>query len=370
MDSRYAINDTSSLLSPSLIVYRSLVVANLKAMLKVAGSADRLRPHMKTHKMPELIKLTESLGIHKHKCATVAEAEMAAIAGGRDILIAFPIVGPNVARVASLIKKYPETTFRLLVDHLDVARALNEGLGGLGKKVPVLVDLEVGMGRTGIAPEKADSLYQYISESANLEADGLSAYDGHIHAPDFEDRKAKASAGIYETLALRDKLESRGLHVPRLVMGGSPTFPVHAQLDAPGVECSPGTTTLYDHSYSVKYQDLPFTPAALVLTRVISQPRPGRICVDLGHKSVAGDPPAGQRVHFLDVPDVTFVGHSEEHLVFDTPAAEHYPPGTVIMGIPAHICPTCALHRWVYVVEEGEVVDRWEVLARDRVIGV
>ncbi len=371
MDPRYMIRDTTNLLSPSLVIYRSLVVANLKKMVEIAGSTDRLRPHIKTHKMPALVKLTESMGIHKHKCATIAEADMAADAGAIDVLIAFPIVGPNVARVAKLIQIYPATTFRLMVDHPEVARALSRGLGAVGRPVPVLVDLEVGMGRTGISPDGgAEALYELVSELPNLEADGLSAYDGHINDHDRESRRPRVLAGLEQTLALRARLEAKGLPVPRLVLGGTPTFPIHAQVQEPGVECSPGTTTLYDDGYAQKYADLPFIPAALLLTRVISQPRPGRLCLDLGHKSVAGDPPVGHRVTLLDIPDVTFVGHSEEHLVIETPQANEYPPGSVVMGIPTHVCPTCALHRWAYVVDDGEVVDRWDIPAGDRVLRV
>ena len=371
MNPRYTIHDSSSLLSPSLVIYRSLVVANLKAMLAMAGSADRLRPHIKTHKMPEIVKLTESLGIHKHKCATIAEADMAAAAGARDILIAFPIVGPNIARVAQLIQLYPDTTFRLLIDHPEVAKSLSAGLGSLNKPVAAIVDLEVGMGRTGIAPgDEALALYELIASLPNLIPDGLSAYDGHLNDPDPEVRRTRAMVGLEQTLTLRDRLEAKGLPVPRMVLGGTPTFPIHAQVQEPGVECSPGTTTLYDHGYAAKYADLPFVPAALVLTRVVSQPRPGRLCLDLGHKAVAADPPVGHRVQLLDMADVTFVGHSEEHLVIETPHANDFPPGSVVMGIPTHVCPTCALHRWAYVVDDGEVVDRWWISAGDRVLNV
>jgi D-serine deaminase-like pyridoxal phosphate-dependent protein len=158
-----------------------------------------------------------------------------------------------------------------------------------------------------------------------------------------------------------------GLAVPRLVMGGTPTFPVHAALDEPGIECSPGTCTLHDIGYATRYPDLPFTPAAVLLGRVISQPRPGRICLDLGHKAVAADPP-GARLTLLDVPDATLGIHSEEHLVVETPDAARFVPGTPVLALPTHICPTCALHRRAYVIEDGDLVDEWEIAARDRVL--
>jgi D-serine deaminase-like pyridoxal phosphate-dependent protein len=160
-----------------------------------------------------------------------------------------------------------------------------------------------------------------------------------------------------------------GLPVPRLVMGGTPTFPVHAALDEPGVECSPGTCTLHDIGYATRYPDLPFIPAAVLLGRVISQPRQGRICLDLGHKAVAADPP-GNRLTLLDVPEATLGIHSEEHLVVETPDAARFVPGTPVLALPTHICPTCALHRRAYVIEDGDLVDEWEIAARDRVLSL
>ncbi len=154
-----------------------------------------------------------------------------------------------------------------------------------------------------------------------------------------------------------------------MVLGGTPTFPVHAAIEAPGVECSPGTCVLHDAGYASRFPDLPFTPAAVLLTRVVSHPRPGRLCLDLGHKAVAADPP-GDRLALLDIPDATLGGQSEEHLVVDTPHAGRFPPGTPALAIPTHICPTCALHRRAYVIEGGAVVGEWEVSARDRVLGI
>ncbi|AGA25591.1 D-TA family PLP-dependent enzyme [Singulisphaera acidiphila] len=369
MDSRYPLNDTSRLLSPSLLIFRTILERNLEAMIALAGGADRLRPHVKTHKMAEIVRLAERKGIHKHKCATIAEAEMVAQAGGTDVLLGYPIVGPNIDRLARLIRGFPETLFRVLVDHPDSARALSSGLEGLAKPLSVLIDLEVGMGRTGIEPgASAEELALLIEGLPNLVLDGLHAYDGHIQEADLDERKRAAAPGVEKTLRLQERLRQRGIAVPLLVLGGTPTFPVHAALDRPGVECSPGTCTLHDNGYATKFPDLPFVPAAVLLTRVVSHPRPGRLCLDLGHKAVAADP-VGARLALLDIPEATLGGQSEEHLVVETPHADQFPPGTVVLAIPTHICPTCALHRRVYVIEEGELVDEWDVTARDRSIG-
>jgi D-threonine aldolase len=368
MDSRYRIDDPGALLSPSLVIFRDLVRQNLDAMVTMARGADRLRPHVKTHKMASIVRMVESIGIHKHKCATIAEAEMVAAAGGTDVLLAYPLVGPNVARLARLIRAYPGTTFRTLVDHPDSARALAAGMQGLDRPLSVLVDLDVGMGRTGIEPgDAAAELYALVDSLANLVPDGLHAYDGHIHDTDLRVRREAARAGIERTLKLRDRLVHRGLPVPRLVLGGTPTFPIHAAVDEPGVECSPGTCTLHDHGYGTELPDLPFTPAALLFSRVVSMPRPGRLCLDLGHKAVAADPP-GARLALLDMPQATLGGQSEEHLVVDTPHASRFRPGAHVLAMPTHICPTCALHRFAYVVENGALVDQWEITARNRML--
>src|SRR5205823_10719947 len=112
------------------------------------------------------------------------------------------------------------------------AKALSDGMAWINRPLPVLVDLEVGMGRTGVAPgDEAMALYELVARLPNLIPDGLSAYDGHIHDLDPRDRAESARTGIEQTLRLRDRLQARGLAVPRLVLGGTPTFPVHAAVD-------------------------------------------------------------------------------------------------------------------------------------------
>lgn len=367
---RYAIDDPSALFSPSLLIYRAIVRSNIAAMLAMARSPERLRPHAKTHKMAAVIRMFEDAGVHKHKCATIAEAEMIAAAGGLDVLIAYPIVGPNLQRLARLVAEYQSTTFRVVVDDLDTARELSAAMDKADRPLATLVDLEIGMGRTGVAPgDDAADLYALVDRLPNLQADGLHAYDGHVKDLDIEDRRRAVARGIEPTLDLRDRLIASGLDVPRLVLGGTPTFPIHTALDEPDVECSPGTSTFYDAGYSARFPDLPFEPAAALLTRVVSRPRPGRLCLDLGHKAVAADP-VGDRLTLLNVEGVRFAGQSEEHLIVDIPDSANFPPGTPLLALPAHVCPTCALHRQAYVIEDGKLVDRWDVTARDRMIGI
>jgi D-serine deaminase-like pyridoxal phosphate-dependent protein len=196
-------------------------------------------------------------------------------------------------------------------------------------------------------------------------------YDGHNHQHPLEERRVAVQKLLESVLSLRDGLLKAGLPVPRMVFGGTPTFPVFATLEIAGAECSPGTCVLNDYNYGQWFQDMSeFTPAALLLTRVISRPTPTRVTFDLGYKAVASDPPAGKRCVLLNVPQAEAVLHNEEHLVVETPAAESFQPGDVAYAMPSHICPTCALHQFAYVVENNRVVDRWEIASRDRMLTV
>jgi D-serine deaminase-like pyridoxal phosphate-dependent protein len=154
------------------------------------------------------------------------------------------------------------------------------------------------------------------------------------------------------------------------VAGGTGSFPIFAELDDPVIELSPGTLLFHDWGYSQTFPDLHFTPAAAVLTRVVSRPTSDRVTFDLGYKAVASDPPAGNRLMFPELPDAKAVLQNEEHLVIETTEANRFQPGDELLAIPRHICPTCALHKEAYVVENERVVGKWTVAARDRVLTI
>lgn len=363
--------DTSSILSPGLVLFRELVEKNLDEMLRIAGSADRLRPHCKTHKMAQIVAMQRGRGITRHKCATLAEAEMLALAGIEDIFLAYNPVGPNVARVVRFVERYPQVRFSVAADHPRTVAALGAALESAGRQVEVLLDIDCGQHRTGVpAGPEALALYEQIAGTRGLVPGGLHVYDGHNHQTDVTERRAAVLAAVEPALSLRKELERRGLPVPRIVAGGSGSFPILAMLDEPGLELSPGTVIFHDWGYQQIFPDLPFVPAAWLLTRVISRPTPSRVTLDLGYKAVASDPPADRRVIFPDLPDARCVLQNEEHLVIETDRAPQFAPGDALWALPRHICPTCALHREVTVVSQGRVVDRWPVTARDRVLTV
>lgn len=364
----YAVNNVADLPSPALLVYLDRIRENLRHTVEMAGGVDRLRPHVKTHKMAEIIHLSLERGITRFKCATIAEAEMTAQTGGRDILLAHQPVGPNIRRLMDLIKRFPHSHFSTICDNPGSIQALSQAAVASHVQLDLLLDLDCGMNRTGIPPgDAAIGLYQQIHQSPGLLAGGLHAYDGHIHEPDPVRRAQLCDEAFVPVSAMARDLKDRGLPVPRIVAGGTPTFPIHAQ--RAGVECGPGTSVFWDWGYSEKFLDLPFAHSAVLLSRVISKPASNRLCLDLGHKAVASENPH-PRVKFFDLPEAEAVGHSEEHLVLQTPRASQFAVGDCFYGIPRHICPTVALHSQVYVVQNHEAVGSWKVTARDRVLTI
>jgi len=367
----YRIDDTREILSPGLVIFRDLVEKNLAEMIRVAGAASRLRPHCKTHKMREITQMEIARGIAKHKCATIAEAEMLAEAGAKDIFLAYNPVGPNIRRVVRFVEKYPDVQFAVTADHAGPIAALGDALSSAGKTVSVLLDIDCGQHRTGLpAGPAARKLYEQIAATKGLEPGGFHLYDGHNHQTNLDERRA-AVRGVWEPAAnLRDEFVAAGLPMPRIVAGGTCSFPIFAGIKDPALELSPGTIVFNDWGYSEMFPDLRFTPAALLLTRVVSRPTSSRVTLDLGYKAVASDPPAGNRLRFPELPDAKTVLQNEEHLVIETSQADRFQPGDELLAMPRHVCPTCALHRQVYVVSDGKLVGTWDVAARDRVLTI
>ncbi|MDY3554528.1 D-TA family PLP-dependent enzyme [Gemmata sp. JC717] len=373
MHPAYQLSDQATIFSPALVFFPALIKQNINRVVEMAGGPARLRPHVKTHKTVEIVKLLLEAGVTKHKCATIAEAEMLAHAGAPDVLIAYPLVGPNIQRACELIRKYPGTTFSALIDDATATRALSATMAAAGRTIGVVLDLDVGQHRTGIAVGPgALALYELAGQLPGLRLEGFQLYDGHNSQPDRAEREQAVRAFIKPVLDLRAAAEAKGLPVPRLVCGGTPSFPVYAAMtDVPGIECSPGTFVLHDAGYGPKYADLAgITPAAVLVTRVISRPTPNRVTLDLGNKAVAADPLLEKRVTLLDFPEYKTVGHNEEHLIVETAGADAYKPGDVVYALPGHICPTVALHHHVLVAEGGKVVGKWDVASRVRTLTI
>lgn len=331
-------------------------------MISIAGDAGRLRPHVKTHKTAELIGLQLQQGIHRFKCATLTEVSMVAAAGARDILLAYPLLGPSVELWFKLLESYPKCDFSLCIDSEMVLDQLEQQARKRKLQVDLFVDIDNGMHRTGMDPEAAYALIRQIKKNVHFRFRGLHIYDGHIHDRDREARKTRCDRDFRIVNRLVDFLHQDGIEVQELSCGGTPTFPIHAV--HPSRTLCPGTPLLWDAGYDAMLPDLDFLPAAVMAGRVIS--KPGRkICLDLGYKSLAAEMPH-PRLKFLDLEVDEVSNHSEEHLVVECKQAEQLSVGDVVYALPTHICPTMALHEEVYVIHGQHISATWKVAARNR----
>lgn len=355
--------------SPALIVYPAMVHKNIAEMVKMAGSVARLRPHIKTHKTAEGIRMMQAQGIYKFKCATIAEAELLAINNAKDVLLAHQPAGVKIDRLIKLIQHYPATLFSTIADDVHQAERINAKCNEAGITLNLYIDLNVGMNRTGILPDDAAiDLYEFIHAATHLKFSGLHVYDGQHRQANPIEREQACELAFQKVYTWIEKLEQKGYARPLIIAGGSPSFSAHAKkLDR---ECSPGTNIFWDHGYATICPEQHFTPAVHIVTRVISKPSSNRVCLDLGHKAVASENEITKRVYFPSNTDLKPVGQSEEHLVMETEHAEKYNVGDILIGIPYHICPTVALHETLIAIENDQVIGEWQVAARKRKINI
>jgi D-serine deaminase-like pyridoxal phosphate-dependent protein len=364
----YKINNIDSLDTPAVAVYLERVKKNIKTLIESIDDVSRLRPHIKTHKSPEVTSLMLEAGIKKFKCATIAEAEMLALAGAPDVLLAYQPVGPKAKRLFSLVQKFSGTTFSCLIDNHETASGLSEIFLKADRAMSVYIDLNVGMNRTGVVPESAYSVYVNCEPLEGIQVVGLHAYDGHIRDVDYNIRKTRCDEAFSRITDLQQKILSTKGKKLTIVAGGSPTFSIHSKRKE--IECSPGTFVYWDKGYQQILSEQQYLNAAVIVTRVISRPAPNIICIDLGHKSVASENSLGERISFLNASNLKPIGHSEEHMVLQVDGENDYQVGDVLYGIPYHVCPTIALHDQTAIVEDHALVKYWETLSRNRRISI
>jgi D-serine deaminase-like pyridoxal phosphate-dependent protein len=359
----FEIRNESKIFTPAVLVYHDRIEENIRRMIAIAGDAARLRPHVKTHKLAEVVQLQVKLGISNFKCATLSEVELVAENGGDDILLSYPLYGPGIQRIFDLIIEFPHVNFAVTVDSQKACKLLSSEAKKMGHKLDVFIDVDNGMHRTGIAPKAARSLANTILKNQWLHLSGLHVYDGHIHESDIELRTAHCEKDFEEVNQLINELAKKGVQLDEIACGGTFTFPIHAK--DPSRTLCPGTPIFWDAGYEQNIPDLDFLSAAVLVGRVISKPN-NYLCIDLGYKSLASEM-THPRLQFLNLEVDEVINHSEEHLVVSAQNEAELSSGDIVYALPYHVCPTIALHEQVYVVIDHKVTDSWEVVARNRI---
>jgi D-serine deaminase-like pyridoxal phosphate-dependent protein len=356
--------------TPSLLIYAEMIEANISAALRMMnGDASRWRPHLKTAKLGYTMRRLVARGVKTAKCATTLELLAAIESGMEDVVVAFPLMGPNAARVREIAAAHPERRISTLVEGVD---QLDEWRGSA---VGVFVDLNPGMNRTGMAEDHFEEVRGFIDQvqKAGLRFCGLHHYDGHIKNTD-PSAVAVAREGYSRLVELIEYLKRSGIEVREVITSGTPAMP-HALSFAPFGEgafvhrVSPGTIVYNDRSSLKELPDYGFVPAALVLSTVVSHPLENRVTCDAGHKAVSAD--AG--VPTCDVmgwPGLMGLKPSEEHLPIEVRSGETPSRGELLYLLPAHVCPTVNNFDKAVLVRGGKVEGVVPVTARGREVFV
>lgn len=358
--------------TPALVIDLDKVEANIAEMAAVTRAAGvRLRPHTKTHKVPELAQMQVAAGASGITCAKVGEAEVMVDAGIDDVLVAYPIYGPaKWSRLAALRERA-----RIIVslDSLEVAQGLGTvGLQGNGP-LEVYVEVDTGHHRMGRAPGAPTAdLVQRIANVPGLEVIGLLTHAGHAYgAPTLDERDRVVAREVEDLVRTKELCAQFGINLHEISVGSTPSARREAQHSAQGVtEVRPGTYIFNDTamvSLGVATYD---TCAAFVLATVVSRPAQDRFVIDAGTKCFTSDGvgrPDWIKVAGWD--DLTMEFTTEEHGVgvINPDAGGRLEIGDKLLLIPSHVCPVFNLFDSVHVARSGEVHDEWVVKGRGKV---
>jgi D-serine deaminase-like pyridoxal phosphate-dependent protein len=316
----------------------------------------RLRPHIKTHKLPHMAHWQVALGACGITCQKLGEAEVMAAAGLDDILISYPLIGPTKAlRLAALARRI---TMRVAIDNPLAFETAARAAAAAGAPIGVLVEFDSGYKRTGVATvDEALALAMQVRDAAGLRFDGLMTYPSTAASADF-------------VAQARPRFAAEGIAITVVSGGGTPTA-WQAHTIAGLTEYRVGTYIYHDRA-TVGAGAATLDECALHLyATVVSRPAPDRAIIDAGTKSLSSDrvaPEVGAGYGLLvDYPDAVIERLNEEHGVIDLSASARKPAlGERLRILPNHVCVVSNLHDAVVATRDGEVVENWVVAARGR----
>ncbi|HUF54458.1 MAG TPA: alanine racemase [Dehalococcoidia bacterium] len=345
--------------TPALILDAAAMQRNIERMADFyRDGPTKLRPHFKAHKTPEIARRQLAAGsVSGLTCATVNEAEIVADFC-EDILIANQVIGADkVARVAAVAARGID--MKIAIDSTTGLEQISRAAQDAGTEVGVVVDINVGMPRCGVAPEEAAELARRAAEAPGVVLRGLMGYEGHaVGIPERDKREHVARGAMVRLLEAAASLQGAGLACEIVSAGGTGTYDITGRMD--GItEIQAGSYVLMDTAYGKL--DIPFEQAMWVLGTVISRPSPTLCVTDSGHKACTEDH-GNPDVHGVEGASLLFL--SDEHASIILPADSRIEVGDRIMLTPSHIDPTINLHDAFYVVDGETVVDIWPVTAR------
>ncbi len=348
--------------TPALCLDIEAVESNVMRMAEFARRTGvNLRPHAKTHKSPMLAHMQLAAGAIGITCAKLSEAEVLAASGIKDILIANQIVGAH--KIARLVNLAAHSEVMVAVDDVDNVAELNAAAQTKGVQLRVVIEIDIGMGRCGVAPGQAVlDLARQIIVSPGLRFEGVMGYEGHvIFTPDPEERKAKTEASLKPMMESVDLLRRSGIPVNIVSSGGTGTYFITG--------CYPGITELQVGSYITmdsQYREvvgIDFAYALTVLATVIRVHGEKRAIVDAGLKAMTRD---FGMPYVLDPPGWKVTALAEEHGFLERVDGAPLKRGDKVKIVPNHGCTTINLHDYYYVVRRGVLEAIWPIAARGK----
>jgi D-serine deaminase-like pyridoxal phosphate-dependent protein len=360
---------TQELDTPAMVIDEAILHQNISEMQALANSNGvNLRPHIKTHKMPEIARQQIASGAVGITCAKLGEAEVMVDGGVTDVLIAYPIVGAiKIKRLLALMERAHMVT---AFDSREAAQAMSDAMVAAGRRLDVYTEVNTGQNHAGVwYGDEAVALALDMAKMPGLHLIGVMNHEGQANSAPPETIKEVAIAAGKNLVATADAIRSHGIELPVVSTGSTPAAAYTPTV--PGVtEMRPGTYVFRDASgfrYGVYGVD---RCAARILATVVSHPTKDRCIVDAGSKTLALDKNPGHPGHGYIVghPDSIIGALREEHGIVTI--AENDPGfaiGDRFEIIPNHICPSINLMNEVFVVRDGHLVATWTVAARGKI---
>ena len=336
--------------TPAVLIDIPTMLRNIERM---QAYCDRhgiaFRPHIKTHKSPEIARIQREAGAVGIACQKLGEVEVFLDAGFDDIQLPFNIVGPQkTARLAALSKRGRIT---VSADHSDVLQGLEAAATDAGVQIRVMPDLETEIERTGAAPEQVVALAQQIVASPHLEFAGLFLYPAN---PVIRPR-------LQEALK---RLNEADIEVP-VVSGGGTSASTTAHEVPEMTELRVGTYIFNDMNVVTSGGASLDDCAMSVLATVVSRPTADRAILDSGSKTLAADRVSDGHGHIREYPDARIYKLNEEHGFVDLSECQRRPRiGEQVHVVPVHTCVVSNLHFQLHGVRDGVVEQEWPVAAR------
>ncbi len=352
--------------TPSIIIDLSAMEANITKLIeRLASSGKKIRPHLKTVKSPHLAQKLLDAGATGCCVAKVSEAEVMAQAGISDLLITSEVMGEvKIERLLNLVSSYPDV--KVVVDSEAGALALDSAISNVKGpiKLKVLLELNVGQNRAGVAPgSEALDLAKQITSLKNLLLVGIQGYEGHLQHLARDERQRLCSEAMNKLCDTAKLIRSAGIPLEIVTTGGTGTAEICAQFDEV-TEVQPGSFVFMDVAYRNAIGPL-YANALSVIATVISRPVSERAVIDAGLKSLSNDM---GNAEVKDDPATSYRPGGDEHGILTCSATNTtLAIGARVEMIPSHIDTTVNLFDTYYGIRHGVIEEIWPILARGKV---